>query len=71
MPFTLIQAALGSVANLAVIPMQDVLELGSEHRMNVPGTIEGNWKWRFEWSDLHEDQVHKIAHAIDLFGRTC
>ncbi len=69
MPFTLVQAALASVANLAVIPMQDVLELGSEHRMNTPGTTEGNWRWRFNWDQLTENQVHRLAHAIDLFGR--
>ena len=69
MPFTLVQAALASVANLAVIPMQDVLELGSEHRMNTPGTSVGNWRWRFDWGQLKEDQVHRLAHAIDLFAR--
>ena len=69
MPFTLVQAALASVANLAVIPMQDVLELGSEHRMNTPGTTGDNWRWRFDWSQLKEEQVHRLAHAIDLFAR--
>lgn len=69
MPFTLIQAALASVANLAVIPMQDVLELGSEHRMNTPGTTEGNWRWRFVWEQLKEHQVGRLAHAIELFAR--
>lgn len=69
MPFTLVQAALASVANLAVIPMQDVLELGSEHRMNTPGTTKGNWHWRFVWEQLQQEQVQKLAHAIDLFAR--
>ncbi|GAB4253911.1 MAG: 4-alpha-glucanotransferase [Methylomicrobium sp.] len=69
MPFTLMQAALASVANLAIVPMQDVLELGSEHRMNTPGTTEGNWRWRFDWSQLRPEQSQRLAHAIKLFGR--
>lgn len=48
MPWALIEAALGSVARLAVIPMQDLLELGSEARFNTPGTLEGNWRWRLD-----------------------
>ncbi|MGR9052491.1 MAG: 4-alpha-glucanotransferase [Gammaproteobacteria bacterium] len=69
MPFALVQAALSSVANLAVIPMQDVLELGAEHRMNIPGTTENNWKWRFNWSQLHDWQVQQLRHAVELFAR--
>jgi 4-alpha-glucanotransferase len=65
----LIHAALGSVANLAVIPMQDILELGSEHRMNTPGTTEGNWHWRFQWQQLTAERVERLAHLISLFNR--
>ncbi|SJM90469.1 4-alpha-glucanotransferase [Crenothrix polyspora] len=65
----LIHAALGSVANLAIIPMQDILELGTEHRMNTPGTTEGNWHWRFQWEQLTPDRVARLAHLIDLFNR--
>ena len=43
----LIKLALQSSADIAVIPFQDVIGLGSEGRMNFPGTIEGNWEWRF------------------------
>jgi 4-alpha-glucanotransferase len=50
MPEALIEAAYASRAQLAVIPMQDLLGLGSAARMNTPGTTEGNWQWRFEWS---------------------
>ena len=46
MPEPLIRAALGSVAQLAVLPVQDLLGLGSEARLNTPGTIRGNWQWR-------------------------
>jgi len=65
----LIQAALASVANLAVIPMQDILELDTEHRMNTPGTTEGNWRWRFKWEQLSPERANRIAHLIDLFNR--
>ena len=65
----LIQAALASVANLAVIPMQDILELGSEHRMNTPGTTNGNWQWRFHWEQLSAERIDRFAHLIDLFNR--
>jgi len=46
MPWAMIEAALASPARLAVIPMQDLLELGSEARFNTPATLEGNWCWR-------------------------
>jgi 4-alpha-glucanotransferase len=65
----LIQAALGSVANLAIIPMQDILELGSEARMNTPGTTVGNWKWRFQWHQLSHDQVARFSYLVSLFDR--
>lgn len=69
MPNVLIHAAMASVANLAIIPMQDVLRLGSPDRMNTPGTIEGNWHWRFDWSQLTGDKVDYLAHLIGLFDR--
>lgn len=69
MPSALIHAALGSVANLAVIPMQDILKLGSSDRMNTPGTTEGNWRWRFDWSQLSDDKAGHFAHLVRLFGR--
>jgi 4-alpha-glucanotransferase len=46
--WSLIELALGSRASLALIPAQDVLGLGSQARMNRPGTTEGNWSWRLE-----------------------
>jgi 4-alpha-glucanotransferase len=69
MPCALIHAAFASVANLAIIPMQDILELDSEHRMNVPGTIEGNWQWRFAWEQLTEIRAAKLARLVSIFGR--
>ena len=49
---TMIRLARESLANMAIIPLQDILELGSEARMNTPGTAHGNWSWKFTWADL-------------------
>ena len=67
--YMLIQAALSSVANLAIIPMQDILELGSDSRMNTPGTTVGNWKWRFQWQQLSHDQSTRFNYLVALFDR--
>ncbi|MCX7088909.1 MAG: 4-alpha-glucanotransferase [Methylococcales bacterium] len=69
MPSALVREALASIANLAIIPMQDILELGSEHRMNTPGTITGNWQWRFDWNQLSDDKITHFAHWVELYGR--
>jgi 4-alpha-glucanotransferase len=69
LPCALIQTALASVANLAIIPMQDILELDSEHRMNTPGTSTGNWNWRFQWHQLAPERATRLAHLVGLFNR--
>ncbi|NOQ15032.1 MAG: 4-alpha-glucanotransferase, partial [Methyloprofundus sp.] len=69
MPSLLIGTAFSSVANLAIIPMQDILELGSEYRMNTPGTVNGNWKWQFFWDQLTEGKVCKLKNMITMFSR--
>jgi 4-alpha-glucanotransferase len=51
-PDFLIEAAYSSRAALAVVPMQDLLGLGSSARMNSPGTTVGNWRWRFAWEQV-------------------
>ncbi len=58
----LIRAAWGSVANLAIAPFQDVLGLGSDARMNFPGTAEGNWRWRMDDEDM------KAPDLLDWLG---
>ncbi|MGE0598244.1 MAG: 4-alpha-glucanotransferase [Dehalococcoidia bacterium] len=65
----LIRAAYHSVANTAIIPMQDVLELDSEARMNVPGRAEGNWRWRFTWDQLEPDRTAWLANLAEESGR--
>lgn len=69
MPWPLIRCALGSRANLAMIPMQDALGLDSSHRMNTPGTTQGNWDWRFSWEDIEPDTVERLLHRVTLYGR--
>ena len=59
----MITAALDSRANLAMIPLQDCLSLGSEARMNTPGTTEDNWLWAFTWEQLHIPEVSRKIHA--------
>jgi 4-alpha-glucanotransferase len=70
MPWALIHATLASVAKLAVVPMQDILCLGGEHRMNTPGTTVGNWHWRFDWSQLSDDKAGRFAYFVRLLGRS-
>ena len=69
MPWPLMRAALGSVAILAVLPMQDVLALGAGYRMNTPGTTTGNWRWRFAWDQLSPQSLAKLRHMVQLYGR--
>lgn len=69
MPWALIRMALSSVANLAIIPMQDVLALDSSHRMNIPGTTEGNWQWRFEWTDIWPSLANDLRKINANYGR--
>ncbi len=56
----LIEVALNSKANTVIIPLQDILGLGSESRMNIPGTIDGNWTWRFEKESLSPKMIHRM-----------
>ncbi len=64
-----IRAALMSVADTAIIPMQDVLGLGSWARLNLPGRAEGNWAWRMRPEQLTIDHAHHLAYLTALYGR--
>lgn len=66
----LVRLAYESVANLAIIPMQDVLQLGSEARMNRPGEREGNWTWRFQWDQIHPNRTAWLRDMAERYGRT-
>jgi len=65
----LIRAALMSVANTAIIPLQDILKLGSEARMNIPGTPFGNWEWRFTREMLPRDLAESVRTQLVRYGR--
>jgi len=69
MPGAMIHAALGSVADLAVIPVADLLGLGSEARLNTPGTTVGNWQWRLPAGALTPGLAAQLRHANQAFGR--
>jgi 4-alpha-glucanotransferase len=56
----MIDALSASAANTVVFPLQDVMGLNSEHRMNFPGTPLGNWEWRFSWNWLQNWQTEKL-----------
>jgi len=70
MPKVLNRAALGSVGELAILPLQDLLGLGSEARMNTPGTAEGNWLWRVPSGALSADLARHCAQLNQAFGRS-
>jgi 4-alpha-glucanotransferase len=61
--------ALMSIASIAIIPMQDFLDLGGEARMNTPSTIFGNWAWRVTTDQLTPALAEKIAGMTRLYGR--
>jgi len=67
--WAMIKAAARSVANLCIFPLQDVLHLGSEARMNRPGDGAGNWTWRYKPDALHPDFAIKLAALMEMTDR--
>ena len=65
----IIKLAWSSVANMVIIPMQDILNLDFLGRMNVPGTTTGNWKWRMTESQAEAFPVKEIQKLNDLYFR--
>jgi 4-alpha-glucanotransferase len=66
--WAMIRAACGSVAQLAVYQMQDVLGLGREHRMNTPGLLNC-WTWRFTWDQVGPEPAQRLARLAAAYGR--
>ncbi len=64
-----IRAAMGSVADLAVIPMGDLLCCGNEGRINHPSTTQGNWQWRMLDGEFSEEVVQKLRWVTGTYGR--
>lgn len=65
----LIRLALSSIADQAVIPLQDVLGLGAEARMNTPGTATGNWDWRYQPEQLDHALRDRLRLVTTIYGR--
>src|ERR1700677_3590289 len=65
----MIRAAARSVANVCIFPMQDVLHLGSEARMNTPSAGAGNWTWRYGLHDVHPDFAVQLAALMEMTDR--
>jgi len=65
----MIRAVVASVSNTAIIPMQDVLGLGSEARMNAPGQSQGNWEWRLPAHALNPQLASQLREHARVYGR--
>ena len=66
------RVAYGCVANLAILPLQDLMSLGSAARFNTPGSSQGNWTWRYrpeQLRDLHEKSAPYLRELAALYGR--
>jgi 4-alpha-glucanotransferase len=63
------RALLGSVANTAIIPLQDVLGLGNEARMNLPNSTSGNWAWRYKADALTDEIAERLKKLTQVYGR--
>ncbi|HSF24689.1 MAG TPA: 4-alpha-glucanotransferase, partial [Blastocatellia bacterium] len=65
-----IRAALASVADVAIVPLQDLLGLNSSARMNLPASEQGNWGWRFKTGALTPSLSQRLRETTGLYGRT-
>jgi len=68
----LIRMAMASVCRSAIVPLQDVLGLGRESRMNTPGTSSGqNWSWRADEACFPEEAARRLRCLAEIYGRSC
>jgi 4-alpha-glucanotransferase len=67
--WAMIREAEASVARVCILPMQDVLHLGSSARMNTPSLPDGNWSWRYEPDALHPDFSRQLAVLMEMTDR--
>ena len=65
----MIRAACNSVAKVAIFPLQDVLGLDASHRMNLPGSADGNWGWRFDWGMVGAEPTRVLGLLTAASGR--
>jgi len=66
----LIRSIWSSVADTAIAPLQDVLGLGTQARMNLPASNSGNWQWRFEEGALTDDVADRLKEFTETYGRS-
>lgn len=67
--WALIEMAWSTVAKQALVPLQDLLELGAESRMNIPGFAHGNWGWRFRWNQLRGRHRRFLKEITEKYNR--
>jgi len=67
--WAMIAALQVSVANTVIFPLQDVMGLDDNNRMNFPGKLEGNWAWRFSWEDLRDSDSIRLHELTQQNGR--
>jgi 4-alpha-glucanotransferase len=67
--WSFIRTVLSSVADIAIVPMQDVLGLGTEARMNLPSTIGNNWRWRMTEDQLRPELAVRLRDMNRMYGR--
>jgi len=67
--WAMIRAVMASVADTAIVPLQDVLGLGAEARMNLPGTVSGNWRWRYRPGALNEVLSARLRSLATMYDR--
>lgn len=67
--WAMIRIVMSSVANQAIVPLQDVCSLGTNARMNLPGTAEGNWRWRYRSEALSSDYSDRLRDMTEIYGR--
>jgi 4-alpha-glucanotransferase len=65
----MMRGALSSVAEMAIVTMQDLIGLGSEARLNAPATMGNNWKWRATEDQITEELARKLYKYTDMYGR--
>lgn len=67
--WSVIRMAMSSVSFMCILPMQDILMLNSSARVNTPGTIDNNWRWRFEWDEIKPDVLERVSKFLTLYQR--
>jgi len=63
------RSAYGSVANLVIFQVQDILKLDNSARMNFPSTLGDNWKWRLRSNQLNDSHINNLNYLVRIFGR--